>query len=192
MRELLAGERLTQPANATDSRRGQVPVQQTPDHRDLSSQETHAMLNRKWNNVIAAFAVVVMAACGGDSEPDTTDTGAAPAAPAAPAQPVGTNVELPEGITLDMVQAGKTVFETTTCFTCHGMNAAGTALAPSLLDQDWLNSDGSFDDIMNVVRNGVLQPVQYPAAMPAMGGAQLTEDQIRDVTAYVYAISHGG
>jgi mono/diheme cytochrome c family protein len=42
------------------------------------------------------------------------------------------------------------------------------------------------------VRNGVTQPQQYPAAMPAMGGAQLTEDQIRSVSAYVYAISHGG
>lgn len=153
------------------------------------------MSNRKWNSFVALLAVVAVAACGGDSEPDTADTGSAPGAPAAPAQPaqqVGANVELPEGITLDMVQAGKTVFETTTCFTCHGMDASGTALAPSLRDQDWLNSDGSFDAIMNVVRTGVLQPVQYPAAMPAMGGAQLTDDQVRDVTAYVYAISHGG
>jgi len=28
--------------------------------------------------------------------------------------------------------------------------------------------------------------------MPPMGGAQLTDEQVRAVAAYVYAISHGG
>jgi mono/diheme cytochrome c family protein len=72
------------------------------------------------------------------------------------------------------------------------MDAAGTPLGPNLRDQNWLNSDGSFEGIVSTVRNGVLQPVQYPSAMPAMGGTQLSEDQIQQVSAYVYAISHGG
>ncbi|HSJ25100.1 MAG TPA: c-type cytochrome [Longimicrobiales bacterium] len=149
----------------------------------------------KRNGLIAAAALVAFTACGGDDTPDTQPApGAQPGTPpaAAPQQQVGVGVDLPEGVTLEMVQAGKTVFETTTCFTCHGMDASGTALAPSLHDQDWLNSDGSFDGIMDVVRTGVAQPVQYPAPMPPMGGGQLSEDQIRQVSAYVYAISHGG
>jgi cbb3-type cytochrome c oxidase subunit III len=146
------------------------------------------MVKTTWYAPLAVVAML-LTACGGDADRDATQQpGAQPGETAV----IGANVQLPDGVTLDMVQQGKTVFETTTCFTCHGMDATGTALAPSLRDQDWLNSDGSFDGIVGVVRNGVTQPQQYPAAMPAMGGAQLTEDQIRSVSAYVYAISHGG
>jgi mono/diheme cytochrome c family protein len=148
------------------------------------------MSNRKWSGLFAGAAVVLLTACGGDGQPEQQQPAAGTGAQQQPV--VGANVQLPEGVTLEMVQQGKTVFETTVCFTCHGMDATGTALAPSLRDQDWLNSDGSFEGIEGVVRNGVPQPVQYPAAMPPMGGARLTEDQIRNVTAYVYAISHGG
>jgi cbb3-type cytochrome c oxidase subunit III len=146
------------------------------------------MFKTTWCVPLTVAAVMLFTACG-DAEPDAARQPATQ-----PGEPVviGANVQLPEGVTLDMVQQGKTVFETTTCFTCHGMDATGTALAPSLRDTDWLNSDGSFDGIMGVVRDGVMQPQQYPAAMPAMGGAQLTDDQVRNVTAYIYAISHGG
>jgi mono/diheme cytochrome c family protein len=119
---------------------------------------------------LAAVAVMLLAACG-DADPDATPQ---PVAQPAETPVVGANVQLPEGVTLDMVQQGKTVFETTTCFTCHGMEATGTALAPSLRDQDWLNSDGSFEGIMGVVRSGVAQPQQYPAPMLPMGGVQMT------------------
>jgi cbb3-type cytochrome c oxidase subunit III len=148
------------------------------------------MLKREWSGLLTAVALVAFTACG-DAEPDAQQQDTQ-GAPAAPAQQVGANVALPEGVTLDMVQQGKQVFETTTCFTCHGMDATGTTLAPSLRDQNWLNSDGSFDGIVGTVRTGVAQPVEYPGMMPAMGGASLSDDQIRAVAAYVYAISHGG
>jgi mono/diheme cytochrome c family protein len=146
------------------------------------------MFKREWNGLIAAAALITFTACG------TDDAGqrAADQPAASPQQQVGAGVDLPEGVTLEMVQAGQRVYETTTCFTCHGMDATGTALAPNLRDQEWLNSGGTYPEIVEVVRNGVAQPVRYPAAMPPMGGAQMTEDQIRQVSAYVYAISHGG
>jgi mono/diheme cytochrome c family protein len=145
------------------------------------------MFKGKWAAMCAATIVVVFAACGGDAQQDTQ-----PGQPAGPQQQIGANVDLPEGVTLEMVQQGKSVFETTTCFTCHAMDASGTALAPSLRDQEWLNSDGSFEGIAEIIRVGVMQPVRYPGAMPAMGGAQLNQDQIRQLAAYIYAISHGG
>jgi mono/diheme cytochrome c family protein len=148
------------------------------------------MFKREWNGLIAAAALIALTACGGDDAGRTADQPATQ--PQSQQQQVGANVELPEGVTLEMVQAGKSVFETKTCFTCHAMDASGTALAPSLRDQDWLNSGGSYDELVAIVRNGVPQPVQYPAAMPPMGGAQLSEDEIRQVAAYVYALSHGG
>jgi mono/diheme cytochrome c family protein len=147
------------------------------------------MRNRKWTGAMAAAVVVALAACGGDGADAPADTGAAPGAPQAVP---GAGVDLPEGVTLDMVAQGKTIFETSTCWTCHGMDAAGGPLAPSLRDQDWLNSDGSFEGIVQVVREGVPEPREYPGLMPPMGGAQLTEEQIQQVAAYVYAISHGG
>ncbi|HSJ23127.1 MAG TPA: c-type cytochrome [Longimicrobiales bacterium] len=132
----------------------------------------------------ALMAVAMVTACGGadDSTPGTTGGSAAGNG----ALPM---VELPEGVTQDMVAAGQQVFNQQTCFTCHGRNATGSPLAPALNDGEWLNTDGSFDEIVRVIREGVAQPVQFPAPMPAMGGAPLSEDQIRQVAAYVYAVS---
>lgn len=146
------------------------------------------MGNRTWSGLFTAAAVFLLAACGEAPPPDRPADlpGPTPAPDAAPA------VDLPEGVTQQMVAEGRTIFETTTCFTCHGMDGSGTALAPNLRDQDWLNSDGSFEGIAGVVRAGVPEPRQYPAPMPPMGGAQLSEEQINQVSAYVYAISHGG
>ena len=146
------------------------------------------MRKRQWSGALTAAALVVFAACGGDgADAPPADTGAAPA----PTPTIGANVQLPEGVTQEMVTQGKTIFETSTCWTCHGMDAAGGPLAPSLLDTNWLNNDGSFEGIVEVVRTGVPQPREHPGAMPPMGGAQLTEEQIQQVSAYVYAISHG-
>lgn len=150
------------------------------------------MSNTGWNGLAMAAALVIATACGGDAG-DQADVPAPDAAPAAePAAQVGADVELPEGVTLDMVTQGKTVFETTTCWTCHGTDAAGGPLAPSLRDQDWLNNDGSYEGIVGIVRNGVPEPQEYPGLMPPMGGAPLTDDQINHVAAYVYALSRGG
>lgn len=99
------------------------------------------------------------------------------------------NVQLPPGVTQEMVTAGEQVFSSTTCFTCHGAQGAGGPLAPALNDAQWLNIDGSYDAIVQVVNTGVTQPRQFQAAMPAKGGAALTDDQVRHVAAYVFAIS---
>src|SRR5690606_20288937 len=100
------------------------------------------------------------------------------------------NVQLPEGMTPEMVQAGKTAFETTICYTCHGMDASGTPLAPDLTDAEWINTDGSPEGIEQIIRNGVPTPVSHPAPMPPMGGAQLSDEQSQNLVAYVYALSH--
>jgi mono/diheme cytochrome c family protein len=140
--------------------------------------------------------VIVATACAADAdeEPVVDDAADAPAQPApAPAQPApGANVTLPEGVTPEMVAQGEQIFNQQICMSCHGVNGVGSPLGPALNDQEWLNADGSYESIMNVVRTGVAQPKQAPAPMPAMGGIQLTDDQLRQVSAYVYALSHGG
>ena len=59
-----------------------------------------------------------------------------------------------------------------TCTACHGQDAKGTAVAPDLTDQQWINGDGSYDFIVRTVTNGVPEPKQHPAPMPPKGGAR--------------------
>lgn len=115
--------------------------------------------------------------------PEQTD------APAAEA-PSLAEVELPEGVTQEMVASGDEIFNSgSTCTSCHGAQAAGGPLAPALNDAEWLHIDGSLDAIVQIINDGVAQPLQFPAAMPARGGSPLTDEQVRDVAAYIFAIS---
>ena len=96
----------------------------------------------------------------------------------------------PAGATAADVTAGEQIFaQTGNCFTCHGAAGAGTGMGPQLNDTEWLNIDGSYASIQQVINNGVSTPKQFPAAMPAKGGAALTEQQVKQVAAYVYSIS---
>lgn len=145
---------------------------------------------KKW----AAVAVVVaLAACAQDQagEENAADTAAdtAPAGETAAPAAMGTP---PAGATAEMVTQGHQIFASTgNCFTCHGPDAKGGQLAPNLADADWLNTDGTYEGIQNVVKTGVAQPKQYPAPMPAMGGAQLSDDQVKQVAAYVWSLGGG-
>jgi len=127
------------------------------------------------------------AATGGEPATTTSDATTTPAGGATQAagQP-------PHGATAEDVTAGQQIFTSTgNCYTCHGPDAKGTALAPNLTDSEWLNIDGTFAAIQQNVKTGVPQPKQHPAAMPAMGGANLSDDQIRQVSAYVWSLGGG-
>jgi mono/diheme cytochrome c family protein len=77
-----------------------------------------------------------------------------------------------------------------TCSACHGQDAKGTAVAPDLTDQQWINGDGSYDFMVRTVTDGVPKPKQHPAPMPPKGGAPLTDEQVKAVAAYEYSLSH--
>lgn len=80
------------------------------------------------------------------------------------------------------------------CFTCHGRDASGTPLAPDLTDGDWVNFEEppTAEQIGALVREGVARPVRYPAPMPPMGGAALSDAEITAVADYVLRLSRGG
>jgi mono/diheme cytochrome c family protein len=89
-----------------------------------------------------------------------------------------------------MVASGQTIFGGGgMCFACHGANGAGGPLAPALNDSEWLHIEGGYDEIVALINEGVPTPVQFAAAMPPRGGAPITDEQVRDVAAYVYSIS---
>lgn len=89
------------------------------------------------------------------------------------------------------LKTGKKIFSGQgNCYTCHGADAKGTPLAPDLTDTTWLQIDGSYDAIVGLITKGVPQPKEHPAPMPPMGGAQLSQEQVCAVGAYVYSLSH--
>ncbi len=158
---------------------------------------------------IAFVAAIAMTACGqknnqaANAGADTTASAAAqPAAPAttpaatttpaaggaAPAVTIPPN--LPAGVTAAMINEGNQIFHGPgNCYTCHGMDAKGTSLAPDLTATThiWVSDYPSY---VKLVTNGVPQPKQHPAPMPAKGGAQLTDDQVKAVAAYEWSLSH--
>jgi glucose/arabinose dehydrogenase/mono/diheme cytochrome c family protein len=101
---------------------------------------------------------------------------------------------VPPGSSRRMVELGDDVFHGRVagagCTGCHGADAAGTPLGPPLLGHRWLWSDGSYQSIEKIIREGVPQPKQYRAPMPPMGGAQLTGEQLSAAAAYVWGLSH--
>jgi mono/diheme cytochrome c family protein len=77
-----------------------------------------------------------------------------------------------------------------TCYACHGQDGKGSGVGPNLTDSEWLNTDGTLEGIVKVIKAGVAQPKKAPAPMPPMGGATLTDDQVQAVAAYEYSLSH--
>lgn len=144
------------------------------------------MINRGMG--VAVALLVGLAACGGgDAEPEATDTALPEAAPPVAA---ADNVQYPEGVTSEMATQGEQLFGTI-CIACHGVGGTGVAaLGPNLTDDTWLNIDGSYEQMVNVITTGVPQPKEHSGPMLPMGGGNFTEEQIRQLAAYVYRISH--
>ena len=174
--------------------------------RRLFHGETNMTIRNAGRTAFAALMIVAAAACGGGADDDAstastdTSTVAPPAATATTTDagatpPAGAAGALPDGVTPAMVAAGETAFKTGPCFACHGADATGTPMAPNLTDNVWLNATtGSYDEIKTVIKTGVPTPKDpaHAAPMPAMGGAQLTDQQINELAAYVYSLSHKG
>lgn len=132
--------------------------------------------------------VVLLAACGGgDSAPAASGTGSAPT-------PVVQASFDPSTITPAMVALGDSIFHgkigASSCQACHGPGGKAGAAAPDLTDAEWLHSDGSWQNIYNTVKSGVMAPKQFSSVMPPYGGVILTEERTRAVAAYVYSVSH--
>ena len=98
---------------------------------------------------------------------------------------------LPAGVTQAMVDQGQELFGTV-CAACHGQGGAGTASAPALNDSKWLWISGQYPEIVARIKSGVPAPKEHPAPMPPRGGGNFTDEQVNQIAAYVYALSHQG
>jgi mono/diheme cytochrome c family protein len=162
-----------------------------------TNQGRRLMRRREWSSLIVMLTVLAATACESKEENTTinADTAAVAAPEPAPAAtaPAGTATTLPAGVTAEMVTQGQQIFSGKgNCFTCHGQDAKGTQLAPNLTDATWLNSDGTFEAVKQTIAVGVPTPKEHPAPMPAKGGSSITDDEVHQVAAYVYSISHAG
>lgn len=134
--------------------------------------------------------------------PDVTALGGTAGAAAGPLPPEGihphagaaASLPVPTGASREMVALGDRIFHgqvaSGTCAGCHGADGKGTPLGPNLTAGKWLWSDGSYRGIERTIRNGVPSPKQYRSPMPPMGGAQLSQEQVAAVAAYVWGLGH--
>jgi mono/diheme cytochrome c family protein len=78
------------------------------------------------------------------------------------------------------------------CSVCHGQNARGGAIAPNLVDGDWIwldpDSPSFHHELVDIIRNGIPEPRRFSSPMPAMGGGNLSEEQIHAVAAYILSL----
>ena len=95
-------------------------------------------------------------------------------------------------VTPEMVAEGRTLYTNPgRCNVCHGATGLGGRVGPNLADNTWLWVDPAqnlHNQIFNIIKQGVPQPKVAPTGMPAMGGAQLTDDQIHAIAAYVESL----
>lgn len=108
---------------------------------------------------------------------------------------VGLVQELPEGVTAEMLARGEELFRGAGfCYTCHGESGRGVPqLGADLADDEWLHTDGSYEEIVKRVRAGVTaEASSVGVPMPPRGGGRLSDDEVRAVAAYVWALSRRG
>ena len=153
------------------------------------------MRSTNWQTMAVAGLTAFAVACGGgDQAADDTESmdqgmEQAPAAEAG-GEMMQEPMDLPEGVTMQMVSQGDQLFTGQGgCHVCHGPEAKGTQLAPDLTDGEWLNvSSRNYDEIVAVIKSGVPQPVQHPGPMPPMGGARLSDAQVDALAAYIVTL----
>lgn len=150
------------------------------------------MRGRTWNGfALLTVAALGLGACGGDGAGDGMQDGTAAETGAPQAEPAAQEpVTLAEGVTQEQFDMGQQLFTGQGgCQACHGPQALGTQLAPNLKDDEWINiSDPTVEQIAELIRTGVQQPVEHPAPMPPFGGANLNEEQVQALAAYVASI----
>ena len=138
----------------------------------------------------ALVAIALAAACGGEKAP-ADDASKAPET-AAPAADAGSFD--PATITPGQLALGDSLFHgligATSCQACHGPDGAQGTVAPILTDEEWLHSDGSWEGIYKTIVSGVSAPKKFTTVMPPYGGAPMSPEQTRAVSAYVYKLGH--
>jgi mono/diheme cytochrome c family protein len=99
---------------------------------------------------------------------------------------------LPSGVTLDMIRAGDSLFHGKGgCFACHGSEGEGMPGAGDAITVAFNYAQQDPHSIDSLVTAGIPDALtRSPIAMPPRGArSNLTDDEIRRIAAYVWAIN---
>ena len=99
---------------------------------------------------------------------------------------------LPQGLTLDMIRQGDDLFRgKAACNTCHGPDGGGMPASGSGITAGLNFVPAELRAIDSLIKVGIPEPTtRTPVAMPPRGAASnLTDQETRQVAAYVWAIS---
>ena len=98
----------------------------------------------------------------------------------------------PSEVTDSAIARGRRIFfGSGGCSACHGPGASGDTVAPPLTGALWFNGPGTYEWLVQHILRGVpAHKSMAGIAMPARGVGELTDAQIRDVAAYVWATTH--
>jgi mono/diheme cytochrome c family protein len=130
------------------------------------------------------YLVVLVAVVGCDrGTGDETSTGGVPAEEFSAA----ILAVLPSNVSPATLRRGRELYRA--CSVCHGEDGGGTQLGPPLRDGGWIHISGEIEEIEEVIRTGIRNPIAYPVPMPVLGGGNFDDDEIRAIAAYVFALS---
>jgi glucose/arabinose dehydrogenase/mono/diheme cytochrome c family protein len=100
----------------------------------------------------------------------------------------------PPGVTHAQLEHGSQIYQgqvdNGTCAGCHGMDAKGSAMGADLTSGRFLWGDGSLAAIAHTITIGVPHPRDHSGVMPPDGGSPLSQGDVTDVAAYIWALSH--
>lgn len=98
----------------------------------------------------------------------------------------------PLQVTDSAVARGREVFHGAgNCSACHGLEGVGTDSGAPLAQGVWLHGEDSYEGILARVVHGIPRDVSTRGTtMPMRGWNTLSDQEVRDVAAYVWTISH--
>ena len=134
--------------------------------------------------IVVPAAALSLLACGG-----SRSTSAA----SAPAPSSG----LPAGVTAGMVAAGDSLFNAPrSCNGCHGKGGVDGRNGPNLTTGKYEHIDGSYESIVHIVTVGIpkdsIKHPEHRFPMRPRGGHDDTDEQIKNLAAYVWTLGHHG
>jgi mono/diheme cytochrome c family protein len=132
-------------------------------------------------------------ACGGSK---SVPAGQAPSPAGIANMALGAN-GLPQGVTAQMVAAGDSLFNAPrSCNGCHGKGGVNGRNGPNLTTGTYDHIDGSYASIVKIVTSGVpkdsIKHPEHRFPMRPRGGHDYTDEQVRNLAAYVWTLGHKG
>lgn len=146
------------------------------------------MSKRSIGAVALALCLITIFGCGEAEDSEGEVNGAVDLMPQGAELDSALEAHLPPGTSFQEAQLGHRLF--TPCTVCHGPDAGGTQLGPSLLDDEWIHVEPDLEQIAGIIRTGVAQPDTYPVPMPPNGGGAFDEAELRALAVYVMLVAN--